>query len=79
MQNLLDIAKINASDDMIAMIEENLNVAPEVALLPAFTIKGTSYTTLSRVSFPEGAFRNANAGVVPGKDEFANKLVECFI
>lgn len=76
---LLDIAKKNGSDAIIGLIEENLNAAPEIRILPARTIKGTSYKTLIRKSFPTTGFRNANEGVATSTSQYDNKLVEAFI
>jgi hypothetical protein len=77
--NLLDVAKINGSDQVVGLIEETLTYAPEVQILPARTIKGTSYKVVSRSSYPGVGFRAANEGSTPGKSEYENKLVECFI
>jgi hypothetical protein len=77
--NLLDIAKLNGSDQVVGLIEETLTYAPEVQILPARTIKGTSYKVVSRSSYPGVGFRTANEGSTPSKSEFENKLVECFI
>lgn len=75
---MLDIAKINGSDAVVGLIEENLNLAPEVSLFPARTINGTSFKTLHRTALPSTQFRNANEGVETTKSAYANKLVECF-
>ena len=75
---LLDIAKLNADDRVIPLIEENLNVAPEARILPAMTIPGTTYNTLIRSAFPQPSFRNVNEGTEPVKSTYANKLVQCF-
>lgn len=77
--NLLDIAKLNGNDKLVGLIEENLTAAPEVELFPFRTIKGTSYTTVTRTSYPSVGFRNANAGSTPSKSTFEKKLVEAFI
>jgi hypothetical protein len=76
---LLDIAKLNGSDTVVGLIEENLTYAPEVQILPARTIRGTSYKIASRVKFPDVAFRAANEGSIPGKSEYENALIECYI
>jgi len=76
--NMLDLAKINGSDAVVGLIEENLNLAPETVLFPARTIDGTSFKTLSRVALPATQFRNVNEGVETTKSQYANKLVECF-
>lgn len=77
--NLLDIAKLNGSDRVVGLIEETLTYAPEVQILPARTIRGTSYKVVSRTSYPGVGFRTANEGSTPSKSEYENKLVECFI
>lgn len=76
---LLDIAKLNGNDKVVGLIEENLTAAPEVSLFPARTIKGTSYSTVTRTGFPSVGFRDANDGSTPSKSSFQKKLVECFI
>lgn len=75
---MLDIAKINGSDAVVGLIEENLNLAPEVSIFPARTINGTSFKTLHRTALPSTQFRNANEGVETTKSSYINKLVECF-
>lgn len=75
---MLDLAKLNGSDAVVGLIEENINVAPEAALFPARTISGTSFKTLQRTTLPTTQFRNANEGVEPKKSVYATKLVECF-
>jgi hypothetical protein len=75
---MLDIAKINGRDAVVGLIEENLNVAPEVTIFPARTITGTSFKTLFRTALPTIGFRNTNEGVETTKSSYANKLVECF-
>ena len=75
---MLDLAKINGSDTVVGLIEENLNVSPEVSIFPARTIAGTSFKTLHRTALPSTQFRNANEGVETTKSSYINKLVECF-
>jgi hypothetical protein len=75
---MLDIAKINGSDAVVGLIEENLNLAPETVIFPARTISGTSFKTLHRTALPSTQFRNANEGVETTKSAYTNKLVECF-
>jgi len=77
--NLLDIAKLNGSDTIVGLIEETLTYAPEVQIMPARTIRGTSYKIASRVSYPGVGFRAANEGSIPTKSEFENQLIECYI
>lgn len=75
---MLDLAKINGSDAVVGLIEENINVAPEAMIFPARTIPGTSFKTLQRTTLPTSQFRNANEGVEPKKSVYATKLVECY-
>lgn len=77
-QTMLDVAKINGSDAVVGLIEENLNIAPELSLFPARTISGTSFKTLHRTALPTTQFRNTNEGVNTTKSTYVNKLVECF-
>lgn len=77
--NLLDIAKLNGNDKLVGLIEENLSAAPEVERFPFRTIKGTSYTTVTRLTFPGVGFRDANGGSTPGKSTYEKKLVEAYI
>lgn len=76
---LLDIAKLNGNDPMIGLIEENLTFAPELSVVPARTVRGTSYRTVSRDTYPGVGFRAANAGVTYTKSTFLNRLHSCFI
>ncbi|MFA5262361.1 MAG: major capsid protein [Opitutaceae bacterium] len=74
----LDIAKLNASDEMAGLVEKNKNVAPELSRVPAFMIKGLAFKTNVRLNVPEGGFKPLGGGVVPGKSEYDTKIVECF-
>ena len=76
---LLDIAKLNGNDAVVGLIEENLTYAPELSVVPARTVKGTSYRTVSRDTYPGVGFRAANGGVAYTKSTFLNRLHECFI
>lgn len=77
--NLLDIAKINGTDTVVGLIEENQTVAPDVMAFPARTIRGTSYKIGVRKSYPGVGFRNANGGTTYTKSVFENRLIETFI
>jgi hypothetical protein len=77
-QTLLDVAKLNGSDTVVGLIDENLNVAPEASIFPARTITGTSFKTIIREAFPSPEFRKANEGTEPTTSRWKNKLVECF-
>jgi hypothetical protein len=74
----VELAKLNAADDLVGLVEENQNVAPELTIVPAFTIKGTSFPTITRKTFPSGAFKKRGAGVAVGTTTFENGLVQCF-
>lgn len=76
---LLDIAKLNGSDTTVGLIEEVITSAPELQIIPARTIRGTSYKTVLRTAYPSVGFRAANASTTAGASAFQNKLVECFI
>lgn len=76
---LLDVAKLNGADKVVGLIEEVLTSAPEAQRFPFRVISGTSYPTLTRVSYPGVGFRVANAGVATTKSEFVRKLVQAYI
>lgn len=76
---LLDLAKLNGADPIVGLIEEVATASPEVTIIPARTIRGTSYKTVSRNSRPSVAFRQANEGTDASKSNFTERLVECFI
>lgn len=78
MHTALDIAKLNAATDGAGLIEANKNVAPELTLFPGFSVSGLSYTSLRRVSVPEGGFTKLGAGSVPGKSQFDNAEFFCY-
>jgi hypothetical protein len=76
---LLDIAKLNGTDKVVGLVEENMVYAPELSVAPGRTIRGTSYRTVSRDTYPGVGFRAANGGVTYTKSTFLNRLHECFI
>ena len=76
---MLDVAKLNGADKEVGLIEEVLTSAPEAAIFPFRTIKGTSYPTVTRTAFPNVGFRLANEGVTATKSTFVRKLVEAYI
>lgn len=78
--NILDLAKANARDpNIVDLVEENLGSAPELAILPARVIPGTSFKSLIRTDFPRGQFRDANQGTATAKSTYINKEVQCFL
>ena len=76
---LLDIAKLNGSDKVVGLVEENLTHAPELSVVPGRTIRGTSYRTTSRDTYPGVGFRQANGGTTYTKSTFLNRQFECYI
>jgi hypothetical protein len=75
---LLDIAKANAADPVVGLIEEVVTYAPEVMYGAARTIRGLNYRTLVRTALPGVAFRNANEGSALTKSTWENRLIECY-
>ena len=76
---MLDVAKMNAvNDQSVGLIEENMNAAPEISVLPARMIERTSFTTLVRTAYPTTGFRKVNVGVEPTKSTYVNKTFETF-
>lgn len=76
---LLDIAKLNARDAVVGLIEDVLYANPELRVGAARTIPGLNYHTLVRTGLPTVSFRNANEGVAISKSAFENRLVETYI
>jgi hypothetical protein len=76
---LLDLAKLNGADPVVGLIEEVAIASPEVTIIPARTIRGTSYKTVIRNRRPSVAFRAANEGTDASKSDFTERLVEAFI
>jgi len=79
MPTLIDIAVASGTDKAIGLIDETLEVHPELALVHARTISGVHYKTLVRTVLPTVAFRNANEGYESKKAVYENRLVETFI
>lgn len=76
---LLDITKLNGNDRTVGLVEENVKYAPELSLFPMRTVRGTSYTTVTRTGLPTTGFRGANEGQTPSKSTFKKTLIEAFI
>jgi len=76
---LLDIAKANAGDAAVGLIDEASQAHPELVIGDARTIKGLNYYTLVRTGNPTVAFRKANQGTAASKGTYENRLVETFI
>lgn len=78
MPTLLDIAKAKGSDAEVGLIEEAIKATPEVQFIPARTIKGLSFKTLVRTSYPNAGFRSANEGIAASVSTWENRQFECF-
>ncbi len=76
---LLDLAKLNGADKIVGLIEEVQTASPEVLIIPARTIRGTGYDTVSRSVLPTVEFRKVNEGTNATKSEFTQRRVETFI
>lgn len=90
---LLDVAKRNAADSAVGLIDEAARQVPEITgqvysrgqmisvpnVGAARTISGSMYKTLVRTALPTVAFRSANQGVAASKSTIENRLIETFI
>jgi hypothetical protein len=77
---LLDLAKLRGNDAVVGLIEENRLVAPEVNLIPARTITGFSYRTVTRKKIgTQAKFLNVNEAYPTSKDQFEQNLVQCYL
>lgn len=76
---LLDIAKLNAGEETVGLIEEAVKATPEVAVGSAMTISGVNYNTSVRTGLPTVGFRSANEGVTPATSTYINRLNSCNI
>lgn len=75
---LLDIAKLNAGNPAVPLIEEALPNAPEFGILPARPITGISFDTTVKTANPIVSFRNSGEGSETIKSAYANKTFSCF-
>jgi hypothetical protein len=75
---LADIAKMNGSDRTVGLIEENLNAAPELEVLPSRMIAGTNFRTIVRTAYPTTGFRAVNGNTQPTKSTYVNKTFETY-
>lgn len=74
----LDLAKRTNSDATIGLVEENLEFAPELSVLPIREIVGTEYKITLRDELPEGGFRAANTGVQLSSSKYRQENVSCY-
>ena len=65
---LLDVARLNAGDDVVGLIEESLKAHPELSMGSGRTISGTGFDSLVRTTLPSVGFRNVGEGVATTPD-----------
>lgn len=75
---LLDIAKLDAGIGY-PIIEEVVKNAPELRLVPADTITGTTMELSVRTGLPSVRFRNANEGVPRSKSSYETRTFQTHI
>lgn len=76
---LIDVAKLNGSDEVVGLVEESIQFAPEVNMFPVRTVDGTGFKTLVRTGLPTVDFIAASQGIAGSKSTFDNKYFECGI
>jgi len=81
--NFLDLAKANSNDAVGGIIEDLVNVSPELSIFPAsdelLSAPGDlSYETLHRTARPTVAFASAGEGFDASKSELRLVRHECF-
>jgi len=75
---LLDIAKLDAGIGY-PLIEEAVKLAPELMVIPADTILGTTMELTVRTGLPSVRFRNANEGVPRSKSSYETRTFQTHI
>jgi hypothetical protein len=75
---LLDIAKLDAGIGY-PLIEEAVKLAPELMVVPADTIIGTTMELTVRSGLPSVRFRNANEGVPRSKSTYETRTFQTHI
>jgi hypothetical protein len=75
---LLDIAKLDAGIGY-PLIEEAVKLAPELQVVPADTITGTTMELTVRTGLPSVRFRNANEGVPRTKSSYETRTFQTHI
>jgi len=78
MLTMLEIARREASDDLVGIIEEVTTAAPEMRVLPGDVRIGTSYKIASRVTQPSNSFASAGGGWTPSASSYGSKLVQFY-
>ena len=75
---LLDIAKLDAGIGY-PLIEEAVKMAPELTVVPADTMTGTTMELTVRTGLPSVRFRNANEGVPRSKSSYETRTFQTHI
>jgi hypothetical protein len=75
---LLDLAKVDAGD-AYPLIEESVQIAPELGLFPADIINGTTMELTVRTDLPTVGFRHANEGAPRSKSKFETRVFQTFL
>jgi hypothetical protein len=75
---LLDLA-IRNGENIAAVVEDVTTVAPELGIVPAIAIDGTSYDILRRTGLPAGTFSQVGGGVAMGRSTWARETKPMFL
>jgi hypothetical protein len=75
---LLDIKKLDAGIGF-ELIEESIQSAPELRMIPAETIAGTEIKLTVRTDLPEVSFRNYNEGTPRSKSAYEDRVFQTAI
>ena len=78
MLTMLEIARREASDDLVGIIEDVTTSAPELSVLPGDVRMGTSYKIATRTAQPGSSFASAGGGWTPAASSYASKLVQFY-
>src|SRR6266576_2606424 len=76
---LLDITKLNGTDQAVGLVEEINTFSPEINEISGRPIPGTTYKTKVRTALPAApAFRRPNEGSDTAASSYSQKLSQCF-
>jgi len=75
---LLDIARLEAGA-AFPLIEESVQLAPELRVIPAEIIDGNTMQLTVQTGLPSVAFRNANEGTARTKANYEARIFQCHI
>ena len=78
--NLNDTMKLRSDYEVLwkPIIEENLDVCPEVDVFHVNTFEGLSYPSASRTVRPSAKFTKMNQGTKPVKGQYESRLVQTY-